>query len=185
MGKVDEFILQIFMREVEHQCKFAILAFVDIRNALGRSNVDADRVFLSAHAFLVAVGNVSKLLWPTRTGDQARGEQLREKLGVSEASIIQSRRFRNYFEHFDESLDKWARSSEHKNFVDSNIASVGGSGTRDIMRNLDPDSLTLTFHGDSYELPRIAEELKPIQKAAEREVARFHRRFLPRQARRL
>jgi len=167
---MKKFALQAFIYEVQHQCKFADLAFQDIVNALHKGTTD--RIFLAAHTFLVAVGNISKLLWPTKESCEARGHELRELLQVSDDCVLESRAFRNHFEHFDERLDKWANSSKRKNFVDSNIGppeSISGLDPEDWMRNLDPTSLTLTFHGDSYHIPEIMEALKPICAAAQRE----------------
>lgn len=166
---MKKFALQAFIYEIQHQCKFSDLAFQDIVNALHEGSTD--RVFFAAHSLLVAVGNISKLLWPTMESCKDRGRELRDLLQVSDASILKSRTFRNHFEHFDERLDKWANSSKRKNFVDSNIAppgSISGLDTEDWMRNLDPISLTLTFHGDNYSISEIMEALKPICTAAQR-----------------
>ena len=171
---MEEFALQAFIYEIQHQCKFADLAFQDIVSALRESTAGestADRVFLAAHTFLVAVGNISKLLWPTKRSCAARGHELRELLQVGDGSVLKSRAFRNHFEHFDERLDKWANSSKHKNFADSNIGPpefISGLDPEDWMRNLDPTSLTLTFHGDSYHILEIMEALKPICAASQR-----------------
>jgi len=165
---MEKFALQAFIYEIQHQCKFADLAFQDIVSAQHEGN--ADRVFLAAHSFLVAVGNISKLLWPTKRSCEARGHELRELLQVGDDSVLKSRAFRNHFEHFDERLDKWANSSKRKNFADSNIRPPGfisGLDPEDWMRNLDPTCLTLTFHGDSYSIPEIMGALKPICAAAQ------------------
>jgi hypothetical protein len=53
-------LLQIFHLEVEKQCKFAVMAVQDLKNALHAN--DMDRIWYSLHAFLTAVGNTSKLL---------------------------------------------------------------------------------------------------------------------------
>jgi len=53
-------ILRIFQREVERQCRFALIAVQDLNQAL--QTVDMDRIWYSVQAFLVAAGNVSKLL---------------------------------------------------------------------------------------------------------------------------
>lgn len=167
---MEKLALQAFIYEVQHQCKFADLAFQDIVGALHEAT--ADRVFLAAHTFLVAVGNISKLLWPTKRSCEARGHELRGLLQVSDDSVLKSRSFRDHFEHFDERLDKWVNSSKCKNFADSNIGPPGfisGLDPEDWMRNLDSTSLTLTFHGDSYNIPEIMEALKPICAAAQRE----------------
>jgi hypothetical protein len=50
--------------EVERQCRFAIIAAADLDAAL--AVLDRDHIWYSVQAFLVAAGNVSKLLWPSK-----------------------------------------------------------------------------------------------------------------------
>ena len=167
---MEKLVVRVFLDEVERQCRYAHSAFQDLVSALHEG--DTDCVFFAAHSLLVAVANVSKLLWPAGKDHEARGKQLREILQVRDDCPVSSRSFRNHFEHFDERLDRWARSSKRRNFADSNIGPPGfisGLDPEDYMRTLDPTSLTLTFHGDSYDLRGIMEALRPIHTAAQRE----------------
>jgi hypothetical protein len=61
---MDKMLLRIFQREVERQTCFALMAFSDLEAALRIG--DIDRIWYSVQGFLVAVGNVSKLLWPSQ-----------------------------------------------------------------------------------------------------------------------
>ena len=178
-------VLRIFQREIERQCKFAIIAIDQIKAGLANNN--SDLVWYAIQSFLVAVGNISKIFWPPyekyqkegnkkiKKGEieeakklmeraekmRIRGEELRKSLGIKEDSPIRPRDFRNHFEHFDERLEKWATSSKRHNFVDSNIGPpnmISGIDLEDYLRNFDDRSWTLTFRGDEY-------ELKPIIKA--------------------
>lgn len=169
--QMDKFVAQRFLKEIETQCRFAEMAYEDTNHAL--QSHDTDRVFFAAHALLVAVGNVSKLLWPAKEIHEDRGKELRKILGVRGNCPVKSRDFRNHFEHFDERLEVWARSSKHKNFVDFNIGSVSGIASEDIMRNYDPTSETLTFHGGSYPLCGTMGALRRICTAAQRESQRL------------
>jgi len=56
-------VLRIFQREVERQCKFALVAAEDLSSALQAG--DMDRIWYSVQTFLVAAGNISKLCWPS------------------------------------------------------------------------------------------------------------------------
>lgn len=182
---MEEFAQKVFIREIEHQCRHADFTFHEMKHALddlekkiGASQLPGpwmselmDRIFFTAHAFLVAAGNVSKLLWPTKRRCEARGKELRRLLGVDDKNVLNSRTFRNYFEHFDEHLDEWANSSKHKSFIDRNVGVVESSpglNPEDCMRNLDPKSLTLTFHGESYHIPTIMDALDSIHSTAQR-----------------
>ena len=61
---MDKHVLRIFQRETERQCRFAIMAIEDIQKELQATDTDMDRIWYSVQSFLVAAGNLSKLLWP-------------------------------------------------------------------------------------------------------------------------
>lgn len=199
---------QVFHREIERQCKFALMAYDDLKQALAvrqQPNPQApapdssdaaqvqvttaryqqwvkameeyervkataeERLWYSVQAFLVAAGNISKLLWPSyRKGEERipeRGDELKASLAVEEDSPLAPRTFRNHFEHFDVRLEEWAVSSEHRTFVDANIVPTSltsGYDPGDCLRNFDPYNFTLTFRGDSYHLPPIAEAIEQL-----------------------
>jgi len=149
---MEQFVIEVFVQEIITQCEFAKIAMADLRAALRTHNTR--RVFYSAHAFLVAVGNISKILWPGAQ-HKRRGDELRRVLRVPVNSPIKARDFRNFYEHYDERLDKWVASSKSKNLADMNIMGpngIVGLDPEDFMRNLDPTNLNLTFRGDTYDL---------------------------------
>lgn len=138
------------------------------------------RFWYSIQAFLIATGNISKLLWPTREKITDRGETLRSLLGINE-SMLFTRDVRNSFEHFDERLETWMITRNGVLF-DSNIGSTGSydsvirsSSTlptafeisdEDILRNFDPSTFNLTFTGQTFELLNVLEEIKNIKEKA-------------------
>lgn len=167
---MEEHARQAFLIEVERQAKFALIAINDLNIALSPTagNDGVDRVWYSIQGLLVAAGNVSKLLWPSKKECAARGEELRALLDVENGSALEPRTFRNHFEHFDERLEAWASESRRKNFVDSNIGPAGmisGIDPADFLRNLDTASMSVTFRGDSYRLQHIADELVRLYRA--------------------
>lgn len=120
-----------------------------------------NRLWYSLQNFLVAVANVSKLLW----NGEARGEKLRKLYGVEESSPLKGKRFRNHFEHFDERIDDWVASSKRMCFVDSNIGpkgSIVGPDKTDYFRNFDPAKCTLSYAGEDYELTPVHEAIKSL-----------------------
>lgn len=135
---MDKTLLRIFQREVERQCKFSLIAVQDLEQSLKVN--DSDRIWYAVQALLVAAGNISKLLWPPMPLTPNRGEELRASLSVKDRSPLESRTFRNHFEHFDERLEKWASSSKRRNFADSNVGPLGmivGLDGKDYIRNFD------------------------------------------------
>ena len=87
-----------------------------------------ERFWYSVQAFLVAAGNISKLLWPTYWKGEdllpGRGAELKVSLEVEEDSPLEPRTFRKHFEHFDLRLEQWAISMEPRIFVDSKISTL-------------------------------------------------------------
>lgn len=162
---MDKRILRIFQREIERQCRFAIIAVQDLQKALQAP--DMDRIWYSIQSFLVAAGNVSKLLWPSSAHIPDRATELKNSLGVDDSSPLAPRTFRNYFEHFDERLEDWATSSKQKNFVDSNVGPSGmisGIDPEDYLRNFDTTKNAVTFRGDEYDLRPMVDAIIELHK---------------------
>ncbi len=164
---MDKHVLRIFQRETERQCRFAIMAIEDIQKELQATGVD--RIWYSVQAFLVAAGNLSKLLWPKHPRIPDRAEELKSSLGVDKSSPLAPRTFRNHFEHFDERIEDWAISSKHQGFVDSNVGPSGmisGPDSKNYLRNFDTTKGSITFRGDEYVLKPIVDAIVELHARA-------------------
>ncbi len=164
---MDKYVLRIFEREAERQCRFAVIAIEDLQKALQAA--DMDRIWYSVQTFLVAAGNLSKLLWPSAAHIPDRAKELRSSLGVNDSSPLAPRTFRNYFEHFDERLEDWATSSKRQNFVDSNVGPSGmisGIDPADYLRNFDTTKGAITFRGDEYILKPMVDAIVELHAKA-------------------
>lgn len=170
---MDTRILRIFQREVERQCKFAIMAAQDLDNAL--QPIDHDKLWYSVQSLLVAAGNISKLFWPSDPQIPERGDELKESLSIEDDSPLGPRNFRNHFEHFDERLDTWATSSRDSNFVDSNVGPPGmiaGIDPQNYLRNFDTTNFAVTYRGDVYDLRPVIDAIESLHERAIEEAAR-------------
>jgi hypothetical protein len=167
---MDKHILRIFQHEVERQCRFAIIAAHDLQISLKANGRDhMDRIWYSIQSFLIAAGNVSKLLWPSSPQIPERADELKKSLGVDENSPLAPRTFRNHFEHFDERLEQWALSSKRRNFVDSNVGPAGmisGIDPGDYLRNFDTGKNAVTYRGDEYSLQPMIDAIIELHKKA-------------------
>ena len=151
----------IFQMEIKNQCEFAIIAIKEIQQSLNQRNMD--KFWYSVHGFLTAIGNISKLFWSSN--DSEDREELRKSLNVEEFSSLFPRNFRNHFEHFDERIDSWIKNSKKHNFADRCIMTEGGIvglEQTDYMRIFDPQTNTITFQGESYDLNPIIGELNEL-----------------------
>lgn len=156
-------LLELFRREVARQARFALMSFSDLEKALERNEVD--RIWCAVQGFLVGAANVSKLLWGSGRSKSNGRKALRQSLGVPDESPLASRTMRNHFEHFDERLESWAKSSKTKNIIDSNIMSgraISGFDSCAYLRNLDPKKWKLTFINETHDLAPVLEALRDL-----------------------
>jgi len=148
---MDEFTKNIFVIELEKQCRFALNAVGQLNSSLKHLNSPGleqeksalfhSEVFRGIHSFLTHASNVSKILWPGTVPKQKRNEtdnqyqrrireikravlratDLRDELGLPKEHSLKSRKLRNHLEHFDVRLDDWDEHSKNKNFAQDNI----------------------------------------------------------------
>src|SRR3712207_2424358 len=110
---MEKILIRQFQVEVERQCQFAMIALQDMEEA--SANSDGKLFWYAVQNLLVAVGRISRLLWPPDPLFPKRGEELRESLGVGEESPLKALTFVEHFEHFDKRL----RSEEHTSELQS------------------------------------------------------------------
>ena len=172
---MDKQLADAFLRELKRQCDFVLLASQDLAASLKPR--DADRVWYSLQALLVAGGNVSKILWPSATSGpkgQVRGDSLRDALGVQEGSPLRCRKLRNHLEHFDERLDDLLDGPCL--VVDSNIGPANAIRAQGLsLRHYDPRLGVISFAGDSYELAPLLEAVGALRSRVDEQLRRLDR----------
>ena len=92
----------VLIGEIVTQAKFAEIAARQLTD-----NMDFVETWAAIQSILVSTANISKILWPVRQQNKARGKYLRDLLGVDENNLLADRTFRNHFEHYDERIDEW------------------------------------------------------------------------------
>jgi len=150
--------LMLYLWEIEEQCRYAKKAWRDAQTK------NYDLQWYSVQAFLVAIANISKFLWPTKKGDPERGKQLRKALGVDDTHPFKSRSMRDSFEHSDDRLDSW-RATVGRGLHLGRISIQGGHGTlgdSHYARYFELDSGLLTFYGEKYDLKQMALESEKL-----------------------
>ncbi|WP_207477565.1 hypothetical protein [Arenibaculum pallidiluteum] len=188
----------VLLARVIEQCDYALLAGTNIVSALRQwkpaSPEDAKRrhllIWFHVQAFVVAVGNVAKILNPrpvraTRTLPRQEAERrteemerraasLRTELGISDDSIILSKQVRNRFEHYDEhvhALDVWGQAP-HFDIIDKAIVPPGfiriQGKKASYLRAIDPQTLTISFLDQPMpgSIPDYLRELSALRDAA-------------------
>jgi len=145
---MDPTLEQAFIREINCQCEFALAAYARMLESVALSMPLG--VFCWVQSFLVAAANVSKIFQPSpahrrpkqfKQQCQKRGEELRVRFGIDQASPILDRKLRDRFEHYDEDIQDWW-SKGHNNIIDQNVVmngtmqgAISTQNTGDMWRN--------------------------------------------------
>jgi hypothetical protein len=152
------------VEELRQQCRFAQLAFQNLRTSLNEQ--DPERIFLHVTAFLHHATTISRFLWPARPESKPRGERLRQELNVAADSPLALQGFRPQVERFDEAFEDWLGSLENPNYMDMNLMPTGtmsGFKADTFQRSLDPDTFKLHLRGASCDLRKINDEVRRLE----------------------
>jgi hypothetical protein len=174
----------LLVGEIRRNCDFAVLACGDMTKCANALNNDQlNRFWLSAESFLVAVANISKILWPSPPTSPckkcnfqpqlnpemtSRRESIRKLLSVEDSSPLRSRKFRNHFEHYDERIEEWATKPAKQLIFDSNIGAVKSiiqnpSQSVSYRRNFDSSNFVLYFDDEEYHINEIIRSVKDLK----------------------
>lgn len=165
---MDGHLLSTFQSELRAQCEFILIGGRQV-NAHLEERQPTQPIWFALQGMLVSAANASKLLWGSRTEEalEARRE-LRESVGVTDASPLSSRRLRNDFEHFDERLEEWFDKSRDHIYIGRLIGDpdgiiVDGWGVpEDKFGHFDPSSTLVSFWERSACLQDIVSEAERI-----------------------
>ncbi len=168
---METHLLRQFQREVERQCQFTMIALQDMEEA--SANGDGKLFWYSMQNLVVAVGRISRLLWPPDPLFPKRGEELRDSLNVGEESPLRALGFVEHFEHFDKRLETWQVTSRHHRFFDSYtepLDVLAETAPEDRMRGYDTDRNAVLFNGEAFELDPVSHAVEELQRRAEGEM---------------
>lgn len=163
VARVDKRLLYRTIEELRQQCRFAQTAFQSLRLRL--NELDQERTFLYAHAFLGHAVMISRLLWPNRAESAARGEALRQALAVPADSPLRMSGGREQLETFDEAYEDWLAGLPGADYVDQNLMPTGtmaGSRMDVFQRNLDPDTLMFQLRGQPISLRKVSDAIRAL-----------------------
>jgi hypothetical protein len=168
---MEKTLIRQFQVEVERQCQFAMIALQDMEEA--SANSDGKLFWYAVQNLLVAVGRISRLLWPPDPLFPKRGEELRESLGVGEESPLKALTFVEHFEHFDKRLETWYVTSEQRRFFDSYtepLDVLAETAPVDRFRGYQTEKNAILFQGEAYELGPVSSAVEELQQSAEAEM---------------
>ena len=123
-----------------------------------------------AHVLLIFAGNVSKILGTSNT----RSKRLRATLELKDIDLEQIRRARNYFEHFDERIERFIDTHKgllmHRRvqsyYPDQVQLEDGRTFQPAFLQFLNTSTLELTLYDQRFMLPNIMQTLEVVQSKA-------------------
>jgi hypothetical protein len=152
-------LLRVFQRQIQLQCQAVLVASHEFNSAM--TTEDKTRTWMAIQNILTAAANVSKALWGQGGTLADARKPLRDSLQVDDESPLRNVVMRNHFEHFDERLDRWWETSEHRNHLDMSIVPPGaieGLADIDMFRVFDPTTGDIVFWGQRFNVGEIVQE---------------------------
>jgi hypothetical protein len=194
---MHELEVQVFMYELQAQWRAIHFSATQLAEAQNAPAIDRDDLlFLAAQSMLTAGALVSKMLIPSQGIRRPKGctcpanaeeqeqqnrmkqrcKELREALGYKKGGlpeILQQRKVRNGFEHYDSRLDDFLANSSLL-IVDRFVGPVDKLIKRDgktiavARRRLDPDSRTANILDDSISLEELYDAVADVCERAKK-----------------
>jgi hypothetical protein len=166
MASAESFWIDLSIREIFSQARYADLAYSDV---VRKAELLEDGLFSSIQAFLSHCAMISKML--KRRYNKLEGRSIGDMLGISDNSFIHRRQFRDYLEHYDEKLLCWIKQLHQIGFpyldgTRQNNA-IGDQNITHI-RNYDRATCTLTLVGEDFDLSAMHAEATRIKEIADR-----------------
>jgi hypothetical protein len=189
MDTLDEWALSHYMRDLVVQGEAVQLAAVELSNAMQQLMGGVPEAFAAIQSLLAAGAMTSKLLWPTppntnidrtplsaadeaaRQRTLARGKRLRAELSIKAIPILESRKVRNAFEHFDERLDHFLLDEGNRLVIDRNIGPRGrmvriGGEIPPHLRLIDPQARTVSVLDDELDYQELFDAIADVSARA-------------------
>ena len=153
----------VFIGEIVKQSNFADIAADKL---VMQSESDSDEIWGAIQSILVAAANVSKILWSPNKKYKARGNYLRELLGIDDDNVLSNRTLRNHLEHYDERIEKWFDTNSSAAYFDAKIdpfEKTAMSLPQFFHRTYNPITREITFRHESFDLAAILDALAKIR----------------------
>jgi hypothetical protein len=146
--------------EIALQAKLAEMAGNCLSNA---SN--SVEYWSAIQSILSASANVSKILWPVKER-KARGDYLRNLLGVDKDHLLSDRSIRNSYEHYDERIEDWFEKHDTAAYLDLALEAHLPSSLMPPMfahRSYDQYTFELKFRDEKINLRELLSELAKLR----------------------
>lgn len=152
-----------FLSELIYQARLVSYSHQRLMDSV--DGFDKIAVWSGIQSILISSGNISKILWPARKKYKERGKQLRELLEIAPDSVLESRKFRDTFEHYDERLDDFIKGRESITYTDLAMnPSLSPSIQESCHRGYNTYNNTLVIHGEILDLNEIVDAVGQLKR---------------------
>ena len=180
---LDKPLLEAFLEEIIVKCDFAQIALDRVGYIINnrRDFSSPNYLFEALISYLHHTASVSLVLWPSGNAKNKhiskedrfrRGEGLRSVLGVSGASMLSERKFRDHIAHMDERLEDWSFVSKDKNRARfclgslATIANLTQLERHEMFEIFDPKLCLFAFRGETLDILASFSEIQAIRISA-------------------
>lgn len=144
------------------------------------------QTFSDFQSAFVFAANVSKMLWPSATGRdprqaKRRANHLRTSMRITNEPILRDKLIRNYFEHLDERLDHWQKTTMRRNILFHRIApEIYDQGVDPVDRfdRYDPSTKRFSMLDHSIDIEALSAAVQRVLVATDRGLADIEQRLL-------
>lgn len=139
---------RVYLQEIQTQCDFGIRSLRYLYKIYSSENMDISEFWYHIQMFLTSTANVDKLLFGAKEKYKLHHKEIREKYNFPDLKFSVERKIRNSFDHIDENIVDWIKTSKYHNLVSGSIMSksaIGGDVNIDFFKNFDPSTNILSF----------------------------------------
>jgi hypothetical protein len=160
---MDERIAEIFRFELRLQCEALLHAAAALAAAEPRMPRPTDDHWIALQELLVAGANISKLLWGSGGKKADNRSDLRDSLGVTDASPLRDPVLRNDFEHIDERIETYFSEGPERIYMGRNVG--GGIDTTQVpvFGHYFPETGDVAFFTHVVNVPAVVAETENLR----------------------
>ncbi len=161
-------MLDYFLDELKRQCEYSFISLKNLEYSVNDNKNGAEIIFYNLHNLFTNLGNISKILYPTRAYS-VRGKQLRELLQIKADSQFDSRKernvlrnYRNIMEHYDEYFEDWYNKNKNANIFDSIVGPdnmiIDNGFNAKCLRHFNPYEFKFVHLDKEYKMKQVVHE---------------------------
>lgn len=171
-GGIQPMHMAFYGLSMNYSAERALAAF-ELYDHLIEQGADASLLIGAVQEAIGHIAALSRYFWPSPAGKKnkqhalrmARGEKLREHLGLTDESPLADRELRNAWEHFDEKLDTYVLSNDAGYFFPTPLMdshTLADEAVGKIFKLIDTENECLVLLGKKFFFRPLRDELERV-----------------------